>query len=478
MENNNLKPKSIGGISFKDEAAGGGQQSHQSGSSYHQGENGSSSSGKNNNNVILWVILGVIALVIIIELVIVIGRKNDSSDDNNDKTTTEATTGEASENTTEADTRETTEETTDQTTTEAGYDYTAPTQLSGDWRDFQISINGVCYQFPFPCSVLEANGWAIDHAPTEVGAGETVVISATSSVSGKDFSFYLTNPHGTGQPIDNCLVTALLIENDCTEDEIKLADTLVFLAATKSDFKETFGAPDLIQEYEDMEYVSYYTDDGLGSLELRMDSNEVCYHIYIENMAMPEGLEVSTELPTEEPEINASYEAPTGPSTEAADSIITIDGYNYKLPCPVSEFTKNGWAIDSKSDEYVNGDSQILSAIEKDGEKIYCYITNYTNDTILSCNGMITMLDVYDDYAAEVDITFPGNIGLSSNASDFESVYSGYENYECDRDDEYEGLYYSVSIPLSGDNRSVFIWVECDYTTGAILEYMYEYSNY
>lgn len=479
MENNNLKPKSIGGISFKDEASGGYQNSYQN--QISQAPAGGNSSGNNNNNKkgILWAIIGAVALILLIVLIIVLVKKNDSTDDNKENTTTEAGVDETTEGTTEADTEETTEGTTEQTTEASAYEYTAPTQFSGDWTDFQISINDVYYQFPFPYYVLGANGWVIDNAPSTVGSGETEIVFAASPHSGKDFMFYVTNPNATAQPLDNCLVTGLLIESDCTEDVVKLADNIVFLTATKSDFKAAFGAPDFVQEYEDMEYVSYITDDYKGSLELEVDANELCYKISIENMAMPEGLEVSTEIPTEAPDINSAYQAPAGPSTDIADSIITIDGYNYMLPCPVSEFTKNGWMMETMTEEYINAESRIISAFEKDGEKFFCTITNYTDDTIYTANGMVTRIDAYDDYAKAVEIVFPGNIALTGNASEFEALYSGHENYACDKDDEYETLCYSVTVFLDEDgHESVFIWVDCDYATGEILEYMYEYNKY
>ncbi|MBQ9936589.1 MAG: hypothetical protein IJO70_12140 [Lachnospiraceae bacterium] len=483
MDNNNLKPKSIGGISFKEEAAKSSQPSYQNQSSQPQG--GGKSSGADKSVIICW-ILGAIALVLLIVLIVAIVKKNSSSDDSKETTGTETTASEdddgKTDETTEADTEgtteNTTEATTEQTTTASSYEYIAPTAFSGDWTDFQISINGDYYQFPFPYYVLSANGWGIDNAPSSVGSGETEVVSAASPHSGKDFTFYVTNPNATAQPIDSCLVTALLIESDCTEDEIKLADNLVFLTATKNDFKAEFGAPDFVQEYGDMEYVSYITDDYEGCLELEVDANKVCYKIYIENMAMPEGLEANVDIPTEAPEINASYVAPTGPSTDVADSIITIDGQNYKLPCPVSEFIKNGWKMETMTEDYIYGDSSTLSAFEKDGEKFFCTITNYTEDTIYTANGMVTMIDAYDDYAKAIEIVFPGNIALSGNASQFEAAYSGYENYVCERDDEYETLCYNVYIPLSGDNESIFIWIDCDYNTGEILEYQYEYSDY
>lgn len=488
MENNNLKPKSIGGISFKDETPRGNQQTYQG---CQQGGGSSSGNNKDNKNGILWVVLGVIILVIIVEIVLVINKKKDSSDDKKEGVATEtdateetdATTEGSTQATTEADGGDTTETTADATTEgangqAAAYEYVAPTQFSGDWRDFQISINGVYYQFPFPYYELGANGWVIDNAPTNVGSGETEIVFAASPKSGKDFLFYISNPSATSKTLDNCLVTGLVVESDCTEDEVKLSDNIVFLTAVKQDFLDDFGAPDWVQGYEDMEYVSYITDDYYGNLDLEMDANGLCYKISIENMAVPEGIDTGGDIPTEEPEVNASYVAPTGPSTSLTDNIVTMDGYNYKLPCPVSEFIKNGWTIDSKSDEYVNANSNILSAIEKDGEKVYCYIANVTDDTILSANGMITMLDVYDDYAGEVEILFPGGLGLASNASDFEAVYGGYENFVCDKDDEFESLCYNVSVPLSGDNESIFIWIDCDYTTGEILEYQYEYCNY
>lgn len=488
MDNNNLKPKSIGGVSFKDEPANGYQPSYQDQSSKPQG--GGNSSGPDKSLIVCWV-LGAIAVILLIVLIVAIVKKNSSNGDGKESTNTEAgvtgdedgTTEGKTEGTTETDTKETTEESTDtevtteQTTAASAYEYVAPSQFSGDWRDFQISINDVYYQFPFPYPVLETTGWTIDNAPTQIGSGKSEAVFATSSVSGKKFMFYVTNPYATGQAPENCLVTGLLIESDCTEDEVKLADTIVFLTATKSDFKTTFGAPDFVQDYEDMEYVYYSTDDATGNLELKVDSNEVCYEIYIENLAMPEGLAASTDIPTEAPDINSSYVAPTGPSADVADSIITIDGYNYKLPCPVSEFTKNGWMVETMTDEYINANSNTLSALEKNGEKFFCTITNYTDDTIYTANGMVTMIDAYDEYSKNVEIVFPGNISLTGNASDFEAAYGGYEEFVCDRDDEYEGLYYNVYIPLD-DNESIFIWLECDYNTGDILEYQYEYDNY
>ncbi|MBR3834379.1 MAG: hypothetical protein IKJ73_08670 [Lachnospiraceae bacterium] len=477
MDNNNLKPKSIGGVSFKEEPANGYQPSYQN----NQPQGGGNSSG-NNNNTILWIIVGVLAVALLVVIVVLIVKKKDSSGDKTEEITTEATTSVEATTENTADTQGTTEASTEATTqqvaTGSSYEYVAPTSFSGDWTDFQISINDVYYQFPFPYYVLNANGWVIDNAPTSVGSGETEIVFAASPHSGKDFTFYVTNPNATAQPIDGCIVTGLLIESDCTEDVVKLGDNLVFLTATKSDFKAAFGAPDWVQEYGDMEYVSYITDDYKGTLDMEMDANGLCYEIAIENMAMPEGLEVNTEISTVAPDINNSYVAPSGPSTDIKDSIITIDGYNYQLPCPVSEFTKNGWMIESMTEEYINADSWTLSAFEKDGEKFFCEIKNFTDDTIYTANGMVTMIDAYDDYSKTVEIVFPGNIALTGNASEFVALYGGYENYMCDKDDEYETLCYSVTVYLDeSEDESIFIWLDCDYATGEILEYQYEYCD-
>lgn len=487
MDNNNFKPKEIGGVSFKDEPAKGYQQSYQS--SQPQGGGGKPSGG---NNMMLWIIIGVLAVALLVVIVILVVRDKDSSKDKKEGTTIEATTSEegktdatteaGTDATTEANTGDTTEATTATATTEAtqtgAYEYIAPTAFSGDWTDFQISINDVYYQFPFPYPILAANGWVVDNGPSTVGSGDTELVFAASPHSGKDFIFSVTNPSATAQSIDNCLVTGLMIDSDCNEDVVKLADNLVFLTATKADFKATFGAPDFVQEYEDMEYVSYITDDYMGALDMEMDSNGVCYEITIENKSLPEGLAVNTEITTDAPEINASYVAPTGPSTDVTDSIITIDGYNYKLPCPVSEFTKNGWTMETMTDEYINSNSWTLSAFEKDGEKFFCEIKNYTDDTIYTANGMVCMIDAYDDYAKSVEIVFPGNIALTGNASEFEAAYSGYENFTCDKDDEYETLCYNVTVFLDPEgHESIFIWLDCDYNTGEILEYQYEFCD-
>lgn len=488
--NNNLKPQSIGGISFNEEPPRQQyQQNYQSQGNMSQGT--SLPPDKNNKWIIMCVVLAVLAVILLIILISVIVKKDDSSDDKDDKTTIEATDEDDNEDDDEddededteeivEDTTESTLETTEEYVPESSYEYVAPTAFSGEWTDFQVSINDKYYQFPMPYQVLEADGWIVDYDPGDVDSGDGIYVEIESPVTGHLFTFYVTNPYTTSQPAENCFVTGFEVDETCTEDVIKLSDNITFLSSSKQDFQSEFGAPDYAGEYDDgTEYIDYSTDDFEGYMDITLNQDGIFSKLMMENLAMPEGLEISQDISTEAPEINASYVAPMGPSTDIYDNIITVDGDYYKLPCPVSEFTKNGWEIESMTEEIISGGSLVYSAFERDGEKFFCMIRNYTGDTIYTFNGMVTMIDCTEGYADGIEIVFPGNIKIGDPASSFEAVYAGLEGYSCDNDSEYESLSYSFWATINEDTyENINIYVDCDYETQIITQYTYEYNNY
>ena len=130
------------------------------------------------------------------------------------------------------------------------------------------------------------------------------------------------------------------------------------------------------------------------------------------------------------------------------------------------------------TEETLTGGSMTYSAFERDGDKFFCMIRNFTDNTIFTYNGMVTLIDCVEGYCDGIEIVFPGNIKIGDLGSDFEALYGHMENYSCDKDDEFEDLSYNVYFPLD-DNyyQNIYIWVDCDYDTGVITDYSYEYEG-
>ena len=397
---------------------------------------------KKNMGLIIGIISAAI-VALIVGLVLILGGGDKDKD--KDKKTEEPT-----ETTTEATSQEpdTTEDgcNTTETTTEAGgststgsYAYEWPTEVSENWLDYTIKINDTIYKLPMPYAEFKSAGWEADYLSTSIAAN--TYDYTTFELDGIEMQVLIVNYGLKEAPVEECFVAGFSIDPEWydvrSSSVIELSGGIKWMTSTEADIKAAFGAPDYTYdgEYDGEAYVTMdYADDEIRSgMDLEINSDGVLECIGIANVAVPEGLNVdASQIDTAPPEINSYYVAPTGPSTELFDHIVTInENEYYKLPVPVSEFTANGWTLDTATPDYISGNSYELTYIEKNGEKLNVKIENFTSDAILPINAYVTSISVDTDYFA-LPISFPGGYSAGDHYDKFTEVFGDKEDYGFD----------------------------------------------
>lgn len=375
---------------------------------------------KSNKGLIIGVVSAAI-VVLIIGLVLIF-----SSGKKDDKKTTEDTTEASTGDTTEESSTEDGGSTEDSGSTEGGYSYEWPTEMSDDWLDYTVNVDGTIYKLPLPYDEFMSKGWKCDYLPTNIAANSyDYAIFYNDRI---EMEVYIVNFGLNEAPIEDCFVAGFSFEPGWYEMEedaiIELSDGIKLYTATEDDIKKAFGAPEYRYEGTDYVKLDYADDDIRSGMDLELDESGLLSEIKVVNFAVPEGAEAdASDIDTAPPAINADYVAPTGPSTDRFDHIITINNNEYyKLPVPVSEFTANGWSLDSSTDEYLAGYSTTSTYLEKDGEKMYVSIENFTPNAILPVNGCVTYISVDSDYF-NFPISFPGGYEIGGHYDKFTETY-------------------------------------------------------
>lgn len=392
---------------------------------------------KNGKLIAICAGAAVLVLIVVLLIVFVGGGKKKEKDPDEDNTTTEnvasgsdATTEKPKKTTEEPDT---TEEIVAPT---SGYQYEWPTEISDDWHDYTIGVNGVVYKLPIPYSEWKSKGWNSEYLPTSLsGQGSDYVTFYNGSLEcwAIVYNFQLNQAD-----IEDCFIMAVEFEDIPSDAVIELAGGITVGVSSEDDIRTVFGAPDYFSDgYDDGScYYDYAGDTYEDGMDLRVDANGILYDVRIGNSAMPEGLVVDTSVVTTDiPELNTKYVAPSGPSQGRTDNIFTIDGAYYKLPVPVSEFLKNGWSLDTATDDIIGGKSSIYTSLQKNGSKIDVTIENFESDSIIPANGIITCIEADPDYC-KLEYVIPGGLTLDSTDEDITAAYSDLgEDYE--RDDSF-----------------------------------------
>ncbi len=443
---------------------------------------------KTNKGLIIGIIAGV-ALLLVVALVLLFGGGDDKKDE---KKTTEDVSTEVEPNdpddptTTEAtdpDGPATTEPANPDSPSTGSYDYQWPTEVSSDWKDYTISIDGTVYSFPMPYSEFASKGWQSSYLATSIPAGSYDY--ATFYNDNMEMEVGLINYSLNEASIDDCFVIGVSIDPDWHDVDndvvIELAGDIKWRVSTEDDIKKAFGAPEYRYEGENYSdntpYVSldYAGDEYEDGMDLEINADGVLECISIANTAVPEGLNVSaSDISTTPPEINSYYVAPTGPSTDRFDGIVSINSELYQLPVPVSEFTANGWALDSATSDYISGNSYETTYLEKEGNKISVQLVNYTADAILPVNAYIISIEVEADYCG-YEAIFPGGVKLGDDFTVFKNLYSDLgDDYYLDEYSSFvsQAAYY---YPEDADNwDSYYAHCYSDPETGIIDEISFE----
>lgn len=375
-----------------------------------------------------YIVIGSLAAVLVIGIILffALGKKDDGNKTTeNDKPSTETAT----------DTNASTDEpSTDEPSTEVpedtGYKYVWPTELSDNWQDYQIDLNGTIYQFPIPYSEWSSMGWKADTLPTTLAAGDDAFVDFY--MDDIEISVDIANLGLSEADIRDCFILGISIDSDfdyvAPGYVITMSGGIKYGEATEQDIKTAFGAPDYRSENEtengntvSLDYAGDTWEDGM---DLELDTEGKLHVIRLINTKAPEGFDPGVaNINTDAPEINSHYVAPTGPAADRFDNIVTLDGVNYRVPVPASVLAENGWILDTATDDYVLGESSISTYMQKNGSRIEVRLYNYTTNAILPINAWVTEITVSQGYI-DLEAVFPGGIILGNTAVDFEGLFS------------------------------------------------------
>ncbi len=424
---------------------------------------------RNRLGIIIGCIIAAIAVIAVV-LVLVIGK--DDKDKEKDIKTAEKTT---------EDTNTDTEDDTTENTEEPETDITAyewPEELSDDWRDYQIRIDGTIYQFPIPYSEWSEKGWEAGNLPTYLaGNGSEYVYFEKDGIT---LIAGLYNYNLNETLAEECYIIGINLDREDIPGtvEIELASGVMMNVSTINDIKLAFGAPENVYESESYNYTAldYAGDDYEDGIELEVDGETgTLSNIIIINTAVPDSVSISpSDISAEAPSINSLYFAPDGPSADRLDNIITVDGVHYQLPVPVSVFIENGWKLDTAAPDYLAGYSSDWTYLEKEGNKIAVGIDNFTANAILPVHAYVTEIEVEDGYCS-YDVVFPGGLTLGMTGDDIVAVYGDLEEDFSVNEYSYSNSY---SLWYSDDNGYISVYGYQNNETGKIDSYSYSYSIY
>lgn len=423
---------------------------------------------KKSNKKILAIIvssLAAVALLAVCLKVFVLGKGED-------KVTTEATTETVVETATDAASEETTEATTEEVI-----------KLEGAWTDFKFMIDDDLHQLPMTYDEWTAHGWVADTPNTTVQPGETVgvkfhndkIYCSTSMVN------YSTEPVG----YEDCYVIGFFYSHDyfSTEEQCDIilpGDVTVSAKNYKKSMPietamEIYGEPSYKSLGEFISLVQYSADDG-SYLTFYGGENGAIYCVEYCCYEEPEGAQLIVGSTPEKIPSNEIYEAP-GATTDRFDDIFCIDGVNYKLWCPLSQFVANGWTVECEKDMLDPGFAATV-ILRKGDASIEVKTGNTTIFKLPIEESMVMELILNVESCAGVSVIMPGGVRLGDDSTKIATLYSDLDVYkEYDLDEKF-----SQSINEYGVcDGSIYIYVssiksETEEGVYYMTEYTYERS--
>ncbi len=346
---------------------------------------------------------------------------------------------EISEETQESD--EPTEETEGSTTA-------APTELSDDIYDFQISIDGTVYQFPMWYSDFEAlGGWEFK--------GDTSATLSSNQYSAAevwekdDIKIYtdIANLSINSVTFDQGMIAGITVDQYYMKDsgwEILLPKGIEFGVSGADDIIAAYGTPSdtyegslyqkLTYEYDSYQDIDLYVYNETGTLD----------KIELRNMIELEGADNSVDSTV--PDIVKNYTAPESVGDDLYAFNIELEGNIYKLPCPVSVLLENGFTINENNSnkEFAAGGFGWVE-FKYNNQTYRTTVRNYADYATTAENCFVTSMksSIFDP---DFQLTIPCDIKRGDKEEDVLKILENY-NYELNAEDNSEFKYYTVFDP-------------------------------
>lgn len=335
---------------------------------------------------------------------------------------------------------------------------TASTELSDDIYSFQIQINGDVYQFPMTYEDFVARGWEYDPGTYEEAPEfqpNQYSVTETFKKDGLEIYGIVANFGMNTESIEKCQICGLKLDKYDFDEEgtssVMLPGGIERTVSTIDDIIAAYGEPS--DTYDGDLYTSLkYQLDFYQEVELFVFKEEnALINIKIENLVPIEGAtETETaEVSDEVPDVVNKYVAPTSLGNDLEEFIVEYDGDLYKLPCPVSEFEKNGWKIiESDSESVVKGKSYGWVTIMKNNQQFRTIANNYADDATAISNCFISDLEA-SEYKADMPMKLCNGLEYGMKKEEAVKILKKEKNLE-----ENDGSSYTEYVIPLLDSRT------------------------
>ncbi len=332
---------------------------------------------------------------------------------------------------------------------------------TGDWTDYQLSIDGDVYTFPMMYEDFISFGWVLNDTEDTLDPYTYSIYYFTKE--DMQCSVYILNLGINTVSIEDCIVAGISIDSYYWEDidsTVELPGGIVKGVSTLDDIAAAYGTP--TDTYEGDLYTEYtYQEDYNEEVELTVyNDSGVLEDIVIENFVEPDGYEIG-EISTDEPQDVMAYVKPDTLSDDLTEYEIELDGDVYSLPVPVNVLTEDGWEIvEDDSDSMVAAHYYGWIYLRRDNQTFSTTITNEEDYATIPEYCWIEELSV-GGYTLDIDGSLPGGIKIGMTEEDFLAVLdeAGME-YECSDSGDYR--YYTYNSPSYGYGCEVEIYVGDD----------------
>lgn len=316
------------------------------------------------------------------------------------------------------------------------------TDLSDDVYSFQMSLDGLIYQFPMKYSEFVARGWEYDGDDTAtISPGQ---YSITEVFDLGDVRVYCNIVNFDVNVIEKNegYIGSIQIDDYSLDEsgvELVMPSGLVFGKATLEDIAAAYGKPS--EEYVGELYTkSTYSQDSYERVIVQVDAESgVLSSVDIRNFKAPEMAEAPT-INKEVPEIVKNYKTPEALGDDMTLSIVEYDGDLYQMPMPVSVMIENGWKIVDGAGSAVVAKGFASIDIMKNNQTVHVYMMNYADYATVVENCFVTHIKSSVN-GPEVPMTLPGNISIGT---DKEVFLAAIESLNVEEEDGSTYTYYKV----------------------------------
>lgn len=338
----------------------------------------------------------------------------------------------------------------------------AATSLSDDLTDYTFELKGHLYQLPMAYTDFIKNGFELNSSgvteDTEVPGRSYDTIPMADGATKINVDIY--NPFGNTKTLRECYVGGVQAYGSSGDMTVAKG---ISLKNTPEEIIAALGTPysdRTLTGHRDIVYQE--TDDQIsGQTSFTIyDDDSADSSIRVRHIVAIEGTE--EDVSAQKPSYLDSYVAPSDMSSDEDSTDITIEGKIYRLPCPVDQFTDDGWEIDSKDGDSVAARTKWSGSMTlvKNNKKIYLGLTNFDSSEQLVENCAVTYLNIINFPGRDSNTSFETGIGMkdSTGKDEAKKLLEGYESNEATN-------YMSLSKTFESDKKG-FVSIHYDYNSG------------